>query len=899
MSTEKKLGSNDSVVAVVADLEMKRKSNKDSALISDGGTRSSALVLDSNYIENKIKNLLNQKDAVKTAIDDDAEDENSDSEQNGNRMMGILTTEDSCNAVDNKLFSRNFDDNKHEVSFKELSFNGKIKSFNAQSSMNSGSEKLAIAGSALTCSEKSNQDKLNESFEILTKENSSLMHYNNEKSPDLFADDDYDDTSEDEKSKSDLEVHDCPKELNSKQTIPDNDGVSNIERILLKRMQLSLSGVPPPPAVTFSQVDINRVLDLYKENESCSGFSNDQTIERASPGKLCLSKPTHSPTELFSLSWPEILKCRAHGLHYNRSNVSENIELLGLKYVDRYIGAETSSTFNVIHSPSSTKKRNLRLKMLNQSPGSRLSHLARRRAVFSSANLLNSSVNSVIATGLSNTFRASNRQILLDAKKSDNRRKNKGRTPKRRTPGRRKTPSRRKTPGSSSKKRALSLPMVKQSQPVSRESSKRALFQSPPREGSNNLTAIPATSVAGSSSTVNKVQKSKRALFSPPKRVHRFSSVSSSRSNLSVKESLMSSQRYGSTNNIEMLKEHSGVTDIITGESVDLGGKRKRSEDHDDDIDLSTNIGKIARVETIKEEDLTPRSLKLARSQSFCSSLKNSNCSSASENSLCGKSLFRASSEVTFPNSGNRSVAVLTENHKKKLLWAVSQALQTKQITVKHNNFKEYASNLARVVKRLFLEFNDNTVTSTSEKLLRFANRHVFEVIQGHSVDDIYLKEKTRIMNARNFGKIQGYIAPEDYEHRKQMLKRSTSTSVLIADNSSDASLSACSSQLQLSQRSFLSQSSEFLNQLSQTSHHSSQVTDLNGSQNTILRENIDSEQRQKSAQKQVSFSGKDQKNLSPYADKCGSLAKSVKLIVGGALSSTSVLKAKRQISFE
>lgn len=54
-----------------------------------------------------------------------------------------------------------------------------------------------------------------------------------------------------------------------------------------------------------------------------------------------------------------------------------------------------------------------------------------------------------------------------------------------------------------------------------------------------------------------------------------------------------------------------------------------------------------------------------------------------------------------------------------KLLWAVSQALQSKQISVKHEQFKTYASSLARVVKRLFLEFNDQTVASTSEKLLR------------------------------------------------------------------------------------------------------------------------------------------------------------------------------------
>lgn len=847
----------------------------DSNLLPFEEAHSSAVVLDSNYIENKIKNLLNQNDTAEHSLTTNEEKEaENNSEQRSNRMMGVLATEDSCNAVDNKFFSTELIDDKHDDQFKELSFNGKINRLNVQSPTRSLLHRNTTERDAAS-SKKNSLEKLNESFELLTKENSSLMHYNNEKSPDLFPDTDYYDESENEDSKPDVEVRDCIETKSLKPAVSDNsnDPVGDIEHIILKRIQASLSGVLPPPAVTYSQLDISRMLNLYKENEHRLCFSNDDINKRISPEKLCLSRPTHTPAELCKLTWPDMLKCRAHGVYYNRSTVSEKIELLGLKYVDRYIGAETSSTFNVIRSPSSTKKRNLRLKMINQSPGSRLSHLARRRAVFSSANLLNSSAGSAIV-GHSNTLRTCNRQILLDAKKSDTRRKNKGRTPKRRTPGRRRTPSRRKTPSSSSKKRTLSLPMTKQSQPVSRESSKRALFQSPSREGPNNLITTLNKTVGVANPAANKAQKSKRALFSPPKRIHRFSSVSTGRSNLSVKESLMNLQRYGSTNNIDILRESSGQTDLSTRESVGLGVKRKRLEDYNDDLSSSTNAEKIARMDSINEEDLTPRSLKFARSQSFCVNSENCNASGVAENILCGKSLFRASSEVTFPDSGSRPVTALTENHKKKLLWAVSQALQTKQVTVKHNNFKEYASNLARVVKRLFLEFNEPTVSSTSEKLLRLANRHVFEVIKGHSVDNIYLKEKTRIINARNFGKVQGYIAPEDYEQRKQMLKRSSSTSVLISDNSSDVLLSASSTQLQLSQRSFLSQSSEFLNQLSQTSHSSSQVLEIGGSQNTILRENIDSEQRQKSAQKQVSFSGKDQKNLSPYADKCGSQAK-------------------------
>lgn len=855
-----------------------------------------APVVDSVYIENKIKSLLSQEDGESSSKEVVTTEEVPEGPK---PIVGILTAEDSCNAVDNKISSD--DSGSNEVRPEELSFNGKIKSLNEDN----GSR-------GEPTNSKVNREKLNESFELLTKENSSLMHYNNEKSPDLFADDD-DEEEEDELPKSDAEDVEEDKSFNV--SIPGGAStmgqVDQIERAILKRLQASLSGVLPPPSVTYSRIDVDRMITLYKENEANFCYrESDNAASETKPEELStgsLNKPTHSLAELRQMEWPQQLQLRAHGVCYNRSTVTEKIELLGLKYIDRYIGAETGSTFNVPRSPSSAKKRNLRFKMLNQSPGSRLSHLARRRAVFSSANLLNTSHGSAstAAAASSSTsqpaaFRLCNRQILLDPKKSNNRRKNKGRTPKRRTPGRRKTP-RRKTPGSSAKKRAtLSLPVAKPAlSTVSRETSKRALFQSPPNE------AKASTSTSSiSSATASRVQKSKRALFSPPKRSLRFSSVTGSRPDLSVKESLLassSSHRYGSTNNIDTLGGgDSSFRNLSTGESIDLdqqppAGKRKRDDEQPSAAAaLEQRSVKMPRIDAsaLNEEDLTPRSLKMARSQSFCVGSQNLSTKSASETSFCGRSLFRANSEVAFPDSNPaRPVTVLTENHKKKLLWAVSQALQSKQISVKHEQFKAYASNLARVVKRLFLEFNDQTVASTSEKLLRLANKNVFDVIQGRSVDDIYLREKTRILNARNQTKLQGYIAPEEYEQRKQLMRRSTSTSTLLSESSS---LAGDSSQILLSQSSVFSQSSEFLNQLSQTT-----TTTIATS---VLRENIDSEQRQKSsAQKQVSFSGKDQKNLSPYADQKGTAPGSqakAKLLVGGGVT-PSILKAKRQISFE
>uniref|UniRef100_A0A1Q3EZP9 Uncharacterized protein n=1 Tax=Culex tarsalis TaxID=7177 RepID=A0A1Q3EZP9_CULTA len=876
------------------DTNSSEPSNEEPPVQDASAVQGAAVLVDSVYIENKIKSLLSQEDHESSSKEATSAQEATTELPKPAPIGGILTAEDSCNAVDNKISSD--DSGSNELAPEELSFNGKIKGLNEDNG--SRGESTAANNS------KVNREKLNESFELLTKENSSLMHYNNEKSPDLFADDDDDDEEDEDPSKSDPEDVEEDKSFNV--SIPGSAStmgqVDQMERAILKRLQASLSGVLPPPSVTYSRIDVHRMITLYKENEASFCYRKndaakvDELTESTTAAAGSLNKPTHSMAELQQMEWPQLLQLRAHGVCYNRSTVTEKIELLGLKYIDRYIGSETGSTFNVPRSPSSAKKRNLRFKMLNQSPGSRLSHLARRRAVFSSANLLNTSHGSTSAASTSSSqssaFRLCNRQILLDPKKSNNRRKNKGRTPKRRTPGRRKTP-RRKTPGSSAKKRAtLSLPVAKPAlSTVNRETSKRALFQSPPNEAK----ASTSSSAAISSATASRVQKSKRALFSPPKRALRFSSVTGSRPDLSVKESLLSSssQRYGSSNNIDTLPD-SGLRNLATGESIDLGessGKRRREDDGE------PRYGKMPRIDSssaINEEDLTPRSLKMARSQSFCVGSQNLSTKSVSETSFGGRSLFRANSEVGFPDSNPaRPVTVLTENHKKKLLWAVSQALQSKQISVKHEQFKAYASSLARVVKRLFLEFNDQTVASTSEKLLRLANKNVFDVIQGRSVDDIYLREKTRLLNARNQTKLQGYIAPEEYEQRKQAIRRSTSTSTLLSETSSLAAHDG-SQQLLLSQSSVFSQSSEFLNQLSQTTTTTTAAS--------VLRENIDSELRQKSsAQKQVSFSGKDQKNLSPYADQKGGSNGShvkTKLLVGG-VATPSILKAKRQISFE
>lgn len=76
---------------------------------------------------------------------------------------------------------------------------------------------------------------------------------------------------------------------------------------------------------------------------------------------------------------------------YNKSKASEDLEWLCSKYIERYVGNETSSWVNSLYIRSPTRtasaKKRARYRGWGHSPGRRLSHLARRRRAFTSANL--------------------------------------------------------------------------------------------------------------------------------------------------------------------------------------------------------------------------------------------------------------------------------------------------------------------------------------------------------------------------------------------------------------------------------------------------------------------------------------------------------------------------------
>lgn len=191
-----------------------------------------------------------------------------------------------------------------------------------------------------------------------------------EQSPDLIFDD---------FSDSDRENNDDVLEHSS---ITENGKQSEWEKSLLKRLQASLSGVLPPPSKTIIQHSSTELLDIYNENltkmSECEG-SELNHIES-------LSKPTHTVDDIKTIGWNDInMEMKCHGLLYNRTTDSEEIELLCMKYMERCVGVETSSSFTHTYRPSANK---LRMKMLSQSPGTRLSHLVGRKRGLSAANLL-------------------------------------------------------------------------------------------------------------------------------------------------------------------------------------------------------------------------------------------------------------------------------------------------------------------------------------------------------------------------------------------------------------------------------------------------------------------------------------------------------------------------------
>lgn len=256
----------------------------------------------------------------------------------------IFTNENSSNAVDNKL-STQPDQN---AAINELSFNGII-------------ETLAKAN-------KNETAKQTERLSLLENERSFMQR--NEQSPDIFAnsDSDEDDDGDQLSTKVQATAGELPDIYDMSSVDARKRHIHESDKVILGRIQSSLSGVLPPPSVTILQYDISDLLTMYQQNfvrytyESPLSSSANNISAPDTPPLECLFRPTHCIDELQQMEWPKCYaEARGHGIYYNRSVNSENIELLCMKYAERNIGAETTSSF-AVSSPSSCKKRNQRMK---------------------------------------------------------------------------------------------------------------------------------------------------------------------------------------------------------------------------------------------------------------------------------------------------------------------------------------------------------------------------------------------------------------------------------------------------------------------------------------------------------------------------------------------------------
>lgn len=302
-----------------------------------------------------------------------------------------------------------------------------------------------------------------------------------------------------------------------------------------------------------------------------------------------------------------------------------------MKYRSRFSGSDTASSF-VLADISSAKKRANRTKALNSnnSPGRRLSHLARRRAIFSCANLQGAKEAAAQAQQAAvDLSRVAHRQILLPVRRAGGRGGVKGRTPGKKG----------KTPGSSAKKRALVATLLQRREALTRETSKRALFQSPGRN-KETVADQPTAKPKVTPEVAIRVDKSKRALFSSPK-FGRYPTFSGS-------SGIVAPTASSSRMELSKLRYNSMSSLTMRGSQESLAGsKRRRDEfsDEDEENHADQQFNKVLRTES-------PRRSSLGGS-SDCGASGGSGKSFMRSQSFTAEQLCRQKSSLALPRTSS------------------------------------------------------------------------------------------------------------------------------------------------------------------------------------------------------------------------------------------------------
>lgn len=273
-----------------------------------------------------------------------------------NNVHTLSVNENSNNAVDNAISNASY---MLETDLKDLSFNGIL---NPEPAL---TKDTSVSINESDTSEKENKENLN------TSNNKSNLQWQlhmetsreciNERSPDLFSDDDDLENDIDNNKHSvvaSVDVNDsfASYKDDEKENVFDNCIEKN-EKATSKRIQNLLSGILPPPSVTYIQHDIANLLSLYKKNTGRMESEINNTNDSKQNGAYCDQKLCPlMPKILDNVEWPQIERVTAFGLHYNRTKYTENIEMMYMKLVERNVGQETSSSFTYTQSINAKKK---------------------------------------------------------------------------------------------------------------------------------------------------------------------------------------------------------------------------------------------------------------------------------------------------------------------------------------------------------------------------------------------------------------------------------------------------------------------------------------------------------------------------------------------------------------
>jgi hypothetical protein len=266
--------------------------------------------------------------------------------------------ENSCNAMDISLGHR------EEISVVscDLSFNGKIHKlkeiFVEEDKPVSDEVNPIVDENALedVTEEISEEERIrNESFEMLKKEDSTLMLMINEKSPEVLVNKDSDYEVDKENSECEEIETDLESEQQQHEPLENNkdDFSSTIrdEKLLRKLKAANTSSILPPPSKTQCTISLTEMLNSYKENID----KMLETVTKLETGSLFKSTCTIKESE--SLEWPKVTFINTLDIMYNRNQHTEFIEEERMKFCEKFVGTETASSFNFKVSHLSAKKK--------------------------------------------------------------------------------------------------------------------------------------------------------------------------------------------------------------------------------------------------------------------------------------------------------------------------------------------------------------------------------------------------------------------------------------------------------------------------------------------------------------------------------------------------------------